>query len=260
MHGERELQGESQRRPGEARPGSESYGLSPPAPCTKNLFERIDGRRPFSPEVSNDRIRDVGYSAAVTASESHPNADLELGPLLRKMVLGLLLFGVVLGGLSLFFRVQLLWVSAAFVDALGAGGVFLGWFIADGLTVPLPVDVFLALGLLGGLGVWEVFIAATLGSVLGALTGFFLGGSLRRFAWFERWWVQRGAVAEDLVERHGVTALVVAALSPLPFSIVCWAAGALRMPLRRFLPVCALRLIRVGVYLALIHGGLLSVV
>ena len=176
------------------------------------------------------------------------------------MVVGLVVFGVALGVLSYFFREELMWISQSFVDSLGAGGVFFGWFIADGLTVPLPVDVFLALGLMGGLGVVEVFVAASLGSVTGALTGFLLGGSLRRFSWFERWWTRRGSAAQRLVESHGVTALVVAALSPLPFSIVCWAAGALGMPARRFLPVCALRLIRVGAYLALIHGGLLAVV
>jgi uncharacterized membrane protein YdjX (TVP38/TMEM64 family) len=49
------------------------------------------------------------------------------------------------------------------------------------------------------------------------------------------------------------------AVSPLPYSISAWAAGALGMELRPFVLVSLLRIPRVGFYLWLIQIGVLGV-
>jgi uncharacterized membrane protein YdjX (TVP38/TMEM64 family) len=52
--------------------------------------------------------------------------------------------------------------------------------------------------------------------------------------------------------------VAVAAITPLPYSIFCWAAGAGKLPFRRFLLVSLLRIVRVAGYLYLIQLGLLG--
>jgi membrane protein YqaA with SNARE-associated domain len=52
--------------------------------------------------------------------------------------------------------------------------------------------------------------------------------------------------------------VAVAAITPLPYSIFCWAAGAGRLDFTRFMAVSVpLRIIRVAGYLYLIQLGLL---
>ena len=46
----------------------------------------------------------------------------------------------------------------------------------------------------------------------------------------------------------------------MPYSFVCWTAGALGMDFRRFWLVSLLRIVRVVFYLWLIHVGVLTVI
>ena len=64
---------------------------------------------------------------------------------------------------------------------------------------------------------------------------------------------------DELVRRYGAYALALTALTPLPYSLGCWACGALKMRFSLFLWVSLLRIPRVAGYLALIYFGLLTV-
>lgn len=193
--------------------------------------------------------------------------DAPPGPVLdaRKLLLQLV---VGLGGLLLatvvaayFFRPQLLAVGRWFVDSFGGPGIAVGYFVPDAFTVPLPNDAFTTFGRLGGIPFWEVVAWGTLGSWLGGSAGY----------WMARWAFARSQRLRTFVEarsgdlmpkihRGGVVVLAAAALTPLPYSIACWAAGAVRMPFAHFLAVSSLRVIRVAGYLWLIEAGFVSVV
>jgi membrane protein YqaA with SNARE-associated domain len=56
-----------------------------------------------------------------------------------------------------------------------------------------------------------------------------------------------------------VWALILAAVTPIPYSIGCMAAGALHMPYVHFAPSRVLRLPRIAFYLYLIELGVVSV-
>lgn len=66
-------------------------------------------------------------------------------------------------------------------------------------------------------------------------------------------------MAQRVLDRYGMKAVAVAALTPLPYSIFCWAAGAGRLSFKLFLLVSTLRFVRVVGYLYLIQLGLFSV-
>jgi membrane protein YqaA with SNARE-associated domain len=76
-----------------------------------------------------------------------------------------------------------------------------------------------------------------------------------RTARFRRFIEGRGRNAWESVRRYGAGALALGALSPLPFSICCWAGGALRIRPSIFLAVALLRIPRVAFYLWLIQIG-----
>ncbi len=177
---------------------------------------------------------------------------------LQVLGVGVLFIGVFVG-LGAMLNEPLLAFSDGFVETMGGGGVLLAFFLPDAFSVPLPVDAFTAFGLLGGIPFWEVVAWASTGSLVGGCVGYQVGGWLRGFAWFRRFYGKRAEEMDELVNRYGITALAVAALTPLPYSLACWACGALQMRFSTFLLVSLLRIPRVAGYLAIIHFGLMTV-
>lgn len=191
--------------------------------------------------------------------EQDANATLEVRRLALQTMLGIGGFMVVALAVSVALQEPLIEAGKMFVESMGGVGVMLGFAIPDALTVPLPGDAFSLIGLLGGLGFWEVVAWGSLGSILGGVLGYGIGRMVRHLDWFERFMARRGAEARALVRRYGTLALAAAALTPLPYSLACWSAGALEMPFGRFVAVSMLRVVRVAGYLYLIKLGFWSV-
>jgi membrane protein YqaA with SNARE-associated domain len=157
-----------------------------------------------------------------------------------------------------FLREPFVALSEAFVETLGGPGVALGCFLPDAFTVPVPSDLFTTFGVAGGMSFSAVVLWATLGSLAGGTTGFFVGTRLKRMRSVARFLSARPDQVERLVRRYGPWALAVAALTPIPYSLACWAAGATNMELRTFLLVSQLRFVRYAAFLYLIQLGLVS--
>ncbi|MGM0578646.1 MAG: YqaA family protein [Myxococcota bacterium] len=180
--------------------------------------------------------------------------------ILLKVILGILGLMTVLMGVGYLLREPLMALSHHFVQTLGGAGVAMGFFLPDAFTVPLPNDAFSTFGLVGGLGFWSVVAWASAGSLAGGTVGYTIGLRLRHTPWLRGFMARRGAEVHAMVRRYGAGALAVAALTPLPYSIACWAAGALDMPFARFFAVSLLRIVRVALYLWLIELGIIAVV
>jgi membrane protein YqaA with SNARE-associated domain len=159
---------------------------------------------------------------------------------------------------GVWFREPLVLLSRAFVDVAGGPGIALGFFVPDAFTVPIPNDAFSTFGIAGGLPFWDVVWWGSAGSIAGGCTGWLIGRSLRRWGRLDRFLTGRGAVVESLVRRHGAWMVAAAAVSPLPYSVSAWAAGAVHLPLRVFVAVSSLRVVRVAGFLYLIELGLLT--
>jgi membrane protein YqaA with SNARE-associated domain len=144
--------------------------------------------------------------------------------------------------------------SRAFVDLLGGPGIAIGYSIPDALSVPIPNDAFGMFGIEGGLSFWVVVMWGTIGSIAGGSVGYLIGNKLRRLPRIARFMARRGRRLESMVRRYGVVVVAVAALTPLPYSLSAWAAGAVRMPFGLFLATSLLRLPRVagGLYLVVL--------
>lgn len=165
----------------------------------------------------------------------------------------------VAAALGAFFRDPLQQLSQGFVELLGGPGIALGYLIPDAFTVPIPNDAFGWFGLEGGVPFWEVVFWGTLGSVAGGCVGYLIGGRLRNTRWVSRFMSGRGRSLERLIQRYGIWVVAVAAITPLPYSLSAWAAGAVHMRFSTFFLVSLTRVLRVAGALYLIRLGLLTV-
>ncbi|MFC8847446.1 MULTISPECIES: DedA family protein [unclassified Micromonospora] len=152
------------------------------------------------------------------------------------------------------------WVAGV-IEALGAVGVAL-LVALECVVPPIPSEIVLAMaGYLASQGRFDValiVLAATAGSLVGALVLYWLGaviGEARLKRWLDRIpLVDRADLerADRWFERHGRGAVLVGRLVPVVRSLVSVPAGANRMPLGQFVLLTTLGS---GVWNALIVGA-----
>ena len=203
----------------------------------------------------------AGPEKSEAIDEELDDSDEELAQFNIKRIVWATIIGVVaiVAALAILlhaFKEPLEEAAAVFVDNLGGPGVSLGFFIPDGFTVPLPNDAFTTFAFIGGMPFWECVLWGSIGSLAGATAGFSVGRNLHHMAWFQRFMAKRGREVRLLVERYGTTTLAVAALTPIPFSIACWAVGAGGMSYGRVMLVSLLRVPRVAFYLWVLTEGM----
>ncbi|MEE6257210.1 DedA family protein [Plantactinospora sonchi] len=140
------------------------------------------------------------------------------------------------------------WIAGV-IDSLGAAGV--GLLVAlENIVPPIPSEIVLAMaGYLAGEGranVFLVVIAATAGSVLGALALYWVGAVLGEDR-LKRWLDRIPLVdtddldrADRWFEKYGNWAVLFGRMIPVFRSLVSVPAGANHMPLGRFLALTAL--------------------
>ncbi|MGY0004441.1 DedA family protein [Micromonospora sp. I033] len=152
------------------------------------------------------------------------------------------------------------WVASV-IDSFGAVGVAL-LVALESIIPPIPSEIVLAMaGYLAAEGRFNVVLivlAATAGSLLGALVLYWLGAALGEER-LKRWLDHIPLVdREDLekadrwFERHGRWAVLIGRVVPVVRSLVSVPAGANRMPLGEFVLLTTLGS---GVWNALIVGA-----
>ena len=213
----------------------------------------------------DDRPNDVPHTSMQTENaESQageaPEEELDLGRILKTTVLGIALLIVAMIVVTYAFRNQILALGKDFVDLLGPVGVALGWFLPDALTLPIPADAIKMLAMTGGMDFWTIVIFAGGGSVIGGCIGFQIGRYVANWRSFKQFMDRRGGEVNRLMRRYGPLALMIAVLTPVPYSIACWGSGALNMRFKTFFLISLLRIPRVAFYLLLIDQGVLQVV
>ncbi|PRQ09917.1 YqaA family protein [Enhygromyxa salina] len=197
--------------------------------------------------------------------DAEPNADatppLDLRGLLVTAVLVMMGFTAVVLVLGWLFQEPLLATGQWFVDRFGGVGIAVGFFFPDAFTMPVPNDAFTAFGLWGGMPFWQVVLWGSLGSLLGGSTGWAIGRYLLSRSASLRGYIKRrgGDEMTAHLRRGGRWFLAIAAVSPVPYSVTCWAAGATKMPYLEFLAISLLRVPRVAAFLWLIQLGIVGV-
>lgn len=164
-------------------------------------------------------------------------------------------FMLVFMALAWLFHSQIEVAGNALVGAVGAWGIGIGIFMSDAFTLPIPPDVYLAAAITAGLDPTTTIIAGSIGSILGGMVAYGIGRVLGDTPFATRLVAPFRERGESFIDRLGVTAVVIAALTPIPFSIVCILAGMMRMQFARFAPATLFRIPRIAGYFFLIDLG-----
>ena len=99
----------------------------------------------------------------------------------------------------------------------------------DLLVIPMSLDANSEFELLA------IFLVATLFSVIGSLGGYGIGLSAGRPA-IEK--IAKSSLSrklDELIARYGDAGVFIAAVSPIPYKLLAWMAGAGRMEMRTFI-------------------------
>jgi membrane protein YqaA with SNARE-associated domain len=97
--------------------------------------------------------------------------------------------------------------------------------------------------------------AITVGSLIGGHVAYFLASKVRSIGFFRRGARRAEKTMHNLIERFGTWALVIGSLTPVPYSFLCYLSGLNRLPYKKFLVLCALRVPKVALYYGLVVLG-----
>jgi len=200
-------------------------------------------------------------NAGVLLSSPTPVSDAEIDTrgLMARFTVGVVLLLGVFAVLGVVLRGPVEQAAQVWVGNTGLAGMFAAIAVLDSIPSPIPPDLFTGFAYVGGLDFWPIAVVASAASVSGGTLAWAVARRFSQTDWFQRFIRNRGERAYALVRRYGMIALVLGAVSPLPFSLTCYAAGTLKMPYAKFLAVALLRAPRILFYLALIRLGWVGV-
>jgi membrane protein YqaA with SNARE-associated domain len=155
----------------------------------------------------------------------------------------------------MYYRSQLETACHTFVQEAGGIGVALGFLLPDMIPIPFTQDIFTGMAVLGGMSFFEAVAWGSAGSLIGGSVGFYLGRLLGKTQRFQRFVQGRGSQAYVLVQERGSMAVAIGAVTPIPYSVICWSCGALDFPYGRMMLISLLRIPRIAFYLGLIVTG-----
>jgi membrane protein YqaA with SNARE-associated domain len=129
---------------------------------------------------------------------------------------------------------SLLKLAEELVQEYGYLGIFLIAF-SESIIQPVPPDPFITGGTALGLNPLTASIIAALGSVLGGIVAYYLGKFLGEPVFKKLFGDKYFNKGEILFRKYGIWAVIVAAITPIPFKAICWLAGIFEMPIGAFI-------------------------
>lgn len=165
---------------------------------------------------------------------------------------------VILFGIAwVLFRGQIEAVGTWLGLNAGLGGVAATVFLMDFLVVPASADLFfpLSLGQVWG-DPFLLLPVMSLASMAGGMAAFLGGHSLRMWNILHRFTRRFQEKGEALFEKYGFWAVVLGALTPIPFSMTCWMAGHWKLPVPQFLLALVFRIPRMYLFYYAVLGGI----
>lgn len=141
------------------------------------------------------------------------------------------------------------------VEHLGIWGISVAVILADALTFPVPPDTYLLAAVASHADQMTLLAAISVSSVVAGNLAYVLGPLLQHVPLLGKKIENFRGTGELLYKKWGLWTVVVAALTPIPFSIICWFAGIYKMPYRPFLIGTLARIPRFVIYYYLFELG-----
>jgi membrane protein YqaA with SNARE-associated domain len=174
---------------------------------------------------------------------------------LIQLALGLGAFVGLVSAAAYFARAELEALGRTFVRHFGVAGMFLGTFLADAFSFPIPPQFYMLTAISAGESQLAAMVAICAASMIAGCVGYLLAGRLARVRLFARRIEASRAKVDRLIERYGYWAIVLGGLTPIPFSVLCYLSGLYRIPARCLAVLIMTRVPRLLVFYALIRAG-----
>jgi membrane protein YqaA with SNARE-associated domain len=101
-----------------------------------------------------------------------------------------------------------------------------------------------------------LLLTMSIASSVGGIGGYWIGRLLGHLRIVKMFTSRFSVDGERLVNRYGIWAVVLAGLTPIPFSTVCWIAGMVHVNPHLLILATLSRFPRMVIYYAVIRGGL----
>ncbi len=137
----------------------------------------------------------------------------------------------------------------------GLAGIFLYVFLVDLLILPLSPDFVFPI--VAGMPWYEVIPIIGTASALGGVIAYFIGRFLCKVPVIDRLADKAKAKWGKYINKYGIVFVILSALTPIPFSTVCVAAGVTKLSSKKVIPCCFFRILRMALYFFLFKAGFL---
>ncbi len=178
---------------------------------------------------------------------------------LRGIVVQAILFTLALFGLAVLLSQYLEQPTRTFarwvLEELGLAGIFLSVLAADAFTFPVPPDTYLLVAVAAETTVVPILATVIVASLMATVIAYWFGPQIVKIPLIRKRVERFEAKGVALFQKYGLWTVTLAALTPIPFSIVCWFAGIYRMPFLRFVAATLTRIPRFIAYYYLIVLG-----
>jgi membrane protein YqaA with SNARE-associated domain len=156
------------------------------------------------------------------------------------------------------FREPLTAIGNGFVARFGLLGMAVGTFVADGFQFPVPPQFYMFVSVATQTPALPTLLAISAGSLTGGAVAFAIAEYVGRIRVVAEKLARSRASVERGLARFGYWAPVIASLLPIAYSLLCYVAGANRLPWRIFFVLSACRIPRLILFYYLIRIGWLA--
>ena len=146
-------------------------------------------------------------------------------------------------------------IARLFVRQFGVWGMAGGTLLADGFHFPVPPQFYMLLAVASGTPTLSALAAISVASFAAGFVGYGVARQAARISWVAQKLEQPRRLLLAAFERYGFRAALVLSLLPVPYSVLCYLAGANRLP-RSFLGLLAtLRVPKLAAFYYLVQLG-----
>ncbi|MFO0642680.1 MAG: VTT domain-containing protein [Polyangiaceae bacterium] len=167
--------------------------------------------------------------------------------------LGVLFLGVSV--VATLFRQELRTLGEAFVHRFGYAGMAFGAFVSDAFNFPIPPQFYMLTSVAAGAPQVPSVLVVCAASVVAANVAYFVAGTLAKVPFVARRIEAARPTIDPLFAKYGYYAVAIGAMSPIPFSLLCYVAGLYKVPYRIYALLVLMRVPRLLVFYALIRLG-----
>ena len=152
-------------------------------------------------------------------------------PFIMRFVASLVMVCVVVALLGYVAREPATALARKLVGDFDRLGMALGTLAADGAYFPVPPQFYMLLGIVSGTPAVPALTAICAASLVAGSGGYLIAKRLSQLGWLSRVTKQHRELLAQAFERYGYRSALIASVLPIPFSVLCYAAGLSRMPL-----------------------------